>query len=137
MKTAKDNGIPLSQEQLDSYTNDIQNGKDINIIKNLIRTTAGQGMPEHVKKLLADGTDLSTVYAPYKNLMYQTLEITPDSINLNDPTLRMAIGPDKEMSIYDFQKALKKDNRWQYTNNAKQEVSNSVQQVLKDFGFMG
>lgn len=137
MQTAKDNGVPLSQDQLDSYTNDIQNGKDINIVKNLIRTTAGQGMPEYVKKLLADGTDLSSIYSPYKSLMYQTLEVNPDKIDLNDPTLRMAIGPDKEMSIYDFQNALRKDARWQYTNNAKESVSSSVQQVLKDFGFVG
>jgi hypothetical protein len=137
MQTAKDNGVALSKGQLDAYANEIQNGKDINVIKSQIRATAGLGMPEQVKKLLADGTDLSTIYAPYKNLMYQTLEITPDAISLNDPTLRMAIGPDKEMSIYEFQKALKKDNRWQYTNNAKEDVSNSVQRVLKDFGFMG
>lgn len=137
MQTAKDNGVNLSQDQIDAYTNEIQNGKDISIIKNQIRTTAGLGMPDHVKKLLADGTDLSTIYSPYKTLMYQTLEVNPDNIDLNDPTLRMAIGPDKEMSIYDFQNALRKDARWQYTNNAKESVSNSVQKVLKDFGFMG
>ena len=137
MQTAKDNGINLSQDQIDVYTNQIQNGKDINIIKNQIRTTAGLGMPDHVKKLLADGTDLSTIYAPYKSLMYQTLEVNPDAIDINDPTLRMAIGPDKEMSIYDFQNALRKDARWQYTNNAKESVSSSVQKVLQDFGFMG
>ena len=137
MQTAKDNGINLSQDQIDVYTNEIQNGKDINIIKNQIRTTAGLGMPDHVKKLLADGTDLSTIYSPYKTLMYQTLEVNPDKIDLNDPTLRMAIGPDKEMSIYDFQKALRQDARWQYTNNAKESVSSSVQKVLQDFGFMG
>lgn len=137
MQTAKDNGISLSQDQIDAYTNEIQNGKDISVIKNQIRTAAGLGMPDHVKKLLADGTDLSTVYAPYKSLMYQTLEVNPDKIDLNDPTLRMAIGPDKEMSIYDFQNALRKDVRWQYTNNAKESVSSSVQKVLQDFGFMG
>jgi hypothetical protein len=137
MQTAKDNGITLGQDQLDAYTNQIQNGKDINIIKNQIRSTAGLGMPDHVKKLLADGTDLSTIYAPYKSLMYQILEVNPDKIDLNDPTLRMAIGPDKEMSIYDFQNTLRKDARWQYTNNAKESVSSSVQQVLKDFGFVG
>jgi hypothetical protein len=56
---------------------------------------------------------------------------------LNDPTLRMAIGPDKEMPLYEYQKALKQDVRWQYTNNAKEDVSNSVQKVLRDFGFHG
>ena len=60
-----------------------------------------------------------------------------DSITLDDPVLRSAIKPDGEVSIYDFQRQLRQDPRWQYTNNAREEVSNSVQRVLKDFGFMG
>jgi hypothetical protein len=86
---------------------------------------------------MADGTDLETIYAPYKNVMYQTLELNPDAINLNDSTLRSAIGPNGEMPIYDFQRALRKDPRWQYTNNAREDVSNSVTKVLQDFGFVG
>jgi hypothetical protein len=91
----------------------------------------------NIKKMLADGTDLETIYAPYKQTMASILEINPESISVNDPTLRMAIGPDKEMPLYEYQKALKKDARWQYTNNAREDVSNSVQKVLRDFGFMG
>ena len=49
----------------------------------------------------------------------------------------MAIAGDKPMNLYDYQNALRKDNRWQYTQNAKTDVANSVQQVLKDFGFVG
>jgi hypothetical protein len=51
--------------------------------------------------------------------------------------LRTAIGPEKEMSIYDFQRSLRKDSRWQYTNNARQETSSTVLGVLRDFGFQG
>jgi hypothetical protein len=69
--------------------------------------------------------------------MAAILEVTPDSININDPALRMAIGPEKEMSLYDFQRQLRKDARWQYTNQAKEEVSNVALQVLRDFGFQG
>jgi hypothetical protein len=69
--------------------------------------------------------------------MYQTLELNPDAINLNDPTLRSAIGSNGEMPIYDFQRTLRKDPRWQYTNNAREDVSNSVTKVLQDFGFVG
>ena len=69
--------------------------------------------------------------------MYQTLEINPDGISLNDATLRSAIGPNGEMPIYDFQRALRKDARWQYTNNAREEVSNAALGVLRDFGFQG
>jgi hypothetical protein len=92
-------------------------------------------MPEKVQKLLSQGIDLDTVYSPYKNLMASILELNPASIDLRDPTLRSAIGPDKETGIYDFEKALRKDYRWQYTDNAKRDVSNVALKVLRDFGF--
>ena len=94
-------------------------------------------MPEKVQKLLAQGIDLDTVYSPYKNLMASILELNPESIDLKDPTLRLAFGPDKEMPIYDFEKTLRKDYRWQYTDNAKRDVSNVALKVLRDFGFQG
>jgi hypothetical protein len=135
--TANANGVSLSPQQLDQYALDIQNGKDIKIIQNDIRNIAGIGMPDNVKKLLASGTDLSTVYAPYKSQMAAILELSPESINFTDPALRSAIGPNGEMSIYDFQRALRKDARWQYTNNAREDVFQSVSKVLQDFGFQG
>jgi hypothetical protein len=69
--------------------------------------------------------------------MASTLEVAPDSISLDDATLRMAIGPDKEMSLYDFQRSLRKDPRWQYTDQARQSVSEAALGVLRDFGFTG
>jgi hypothetical protein len=137
LSTAKANGLTPSSLQLEEWNKRIQNGEDPNIIKKAIRDAAATGLPDNIKKLMADGTDLETIYAPYKDVMYQVLELNPDSINLNDPVLRSAIGSNGEMPIYDFQRALRKDPRWQYTNNAREEVSNSVQGVLKDFGFMG
>ena len=130
-------GKTVSQSQIDDWSKQVQNGTNIDVIKNQIRSIAANGMPDHVKKLLNTGVDLDSVYAPYKTTMAAVLELPSTSIDLNDPVLRGAIGPDKEMSIYDFQKALRKDPRWQYTNNAKNEVSSSVMQVLKDFGFQG
>ena len=133
--TAKANGVSLNQTQIDSFAKRVQDGTDIKIIDNEIRGIAGLGMPEKVQKLLAQGIDLDTVYSPYKNLMASILELNPESIDLKDPTLRSAIGPDKEMPIYDFEKTLRKDYRWQYTDNAKRDVSNVALKVLRDFGF--
>jgi hypothetical protein len=135
--TANANGVSLSQQQLDQYALDIQNGKDIKVIQSQIRNIAGAGMPDNVKKLLAEGTDLETVYAPYRTQMAAILEVNPETINFTDPALRNAIGPNGEMSIYDFQRALRKDARWQYTNNAREDVFQSVGKVLQDFGFQG
>jgi hypothetical protein len=133
--TARANGINLNQTQIDSFANRVQDGTDIKIINNEIRSIAGLGMPDKVVKLLGQGIDLDTIYSPYRNLMASILELNPESIDLKDPTLRSAIGPDKEMPIYDFEKALRKDYRWQYTDNAKRDVSNVALKVLRDFGF--
>ena len=136
MAVARANGIMLSQGQLSSYLNDIRNGRDVNVIKNDIRSTAGLGRPDNIKKLLSEGTNLETIYAPYKRTMASLLELDAESIDLNDTTLQSAIG-DKELPIYEFRKLLKRDPRWQYTNNAREEVSNKVLRVLQDFGFQG
>jgi len=133
---ARANGITLSPQEIQQYNLDIRNGKDINVIKNQIRSVAGLGRPDNIKKLLAEGTDLSTIYAPYKRTMATLLELDPESIDINDTTLQSAIG-DRELPIYEFRKILKKDPRWQYTNNAREEVSNKVLRVLQDFGFQG
>jgi hypothetical protein len=134
---ADKNGITLSPEQLNTFADRVKKGEDVSIVGNDIRKLAAIGQPDSVKKLIDSGVDLSTIYSPYKTLLAQTLEINPNSISLNDPTLRMAIGPEKEMSLYEYQRALRKDNRWQYTDQARGEAADVAKTVLKDFGFMG
>ena len=123
--------------QIAEWVKQVENGGNLDAIKRGIRQVASIGQPDSIKKMIAEGTDLATVYAPYKSAMAGALEIPIDSIKLDDPTLRQAIGPDKEMSIYDFQKALRQDQRWQYTDQARSEASDVATKVLKDFGFMG
>lgn len=135
--TANANGITLTPLQLENYTQEVQNGTDINIIKRAIRSSAALGLPDNVQKLIAEGTDLETIFSPYRNTMAAVLELNPESISLTDPTLRKAFGPDKELPLYEFQRQLRKDARWQYTNNAREEVSNAALGVLRDFGFQG
>jgi hypothetical protein len=93
------------------------------------------GMPDNIKKMVADGADLESIYQPYKNRMASILELNPESINMNDATLRSAIGPDKEMPLYEFERALRKDSRWQYTNNARTKASEISARIRRDFGF--
>jgi len=134
--TANANGITLSPQQLDQYALDIQNGKDVMVIQSQIRNLAGLGMPDSVKKLLAEGTDLDTIYSPYRQTMAAVLELNPTTISFTDPVLRSAIGPSGEVPLYDFQKALRKDARWQYTDNAKADVFAGVKEVFNNFGIM-
>lgn len=137
---ARANGFNLDKDfglQLDGWLQRISKGESVDDFARLIRAQAKLGLPEKVGTLIDEGLDLANIYAPYRNRMANLLEVTPDSISLDDPLLRAAYGQDKEMSIYDFQRAVRKDPRWQYTDNAREEVSNVALQVLRDFGFQG
>jgi len=138
--TARANGFDLDttfKDQINGWLQRLAIGESVDTFQNTIRSQAKLGLPDKVANLLDQGLDLSNIYAPYKNVMAAVLEVAPDSISLNDKTLRGAIGPEKEMSLYDFQRTLRKDSRWQYTDNARTEASDSVLKVLKDFGFQG
>jgi len=138
--TAAANGISLDKQfggQLDSWVERVMQGESVDTFKSIIRQTAKIGMPENIGKLLDEGVDLDTVYSPYKNLMASVLEINPEGIRLDDPVLRSAITSAGETSLFDWQRQLRKDPRWQYTNNAREEVSNVALDVLRDFGFQG
>jgi len=138
--TARANGFDLDTSfgsNINDWLQRLAKGESIETFKNTIRGAAKLGLPDKVANLLDQGLDIKDIFAPYRNVMASVLEIAPDSISLDDKTLRSAIGPEKEMSIYDFQRSLRKDPRWQYTDNARQESSAAVLGVLRDFGFQG
>jgi hypothetical protein len=139
-KVAAANGLDLQKAfgtQLPTWFASINKGESIETYKKMIRDVAKIGMPQNIATLLDNGIDLDAVYSPYKNVMASVLEINPESITLNDPVLRSAITGEKELPIYEFQRQLRKDSRWQYTNQAKEEVSDVALKVLRDFGFQG
>ena len=143
VKTARDNGFQVS-DILPGGANEqqvlagIASGKiDIARVQQDARKLAAQGQPQYVRDLLAQGYDLAQVFKPYRQVMGTVLEVNPDQIDLNDPLLRTAITDKGDMNLYDFKKALRQDNRWQYTEQAKADVSQAAYNVLKDFGFQG
>jgi hypothetical protein len=134
---ARANGLNLRPDELKAYSDRVKNGEEIKTIENQLRAVASLGQPDAIKKLMEAGTDLETIYAPYKRTLATSLGLNPESITLDDPTLRMAIGPDKEMSLYDYKKAIRQDSRWKYSEEANNEVNDMISQVKRDFGFMG
>lgn len=144
VKTARENGFQVSDiipgganEQ--QVLQGIASGTiDVNRIIADSRKLASQGQPQYVRDLLAQGYNLNQVYAPYRQTMANILGIgDPDQIDLNDPTLRAAITDKGDMNVYDFKKLLRRDDRWQYTEQAKEDVSTAALDVLRDFGFQG
>jgi hypothetical protein len=140
---ATDNGLRLSDSAATSYANGIAAGTiDENTAFNALRESAAEAFPALADKIKA-GINLKTLADPYIQSMSDILEIPDGGIDLFDPKVRSALAytlPDGKVgtkSIYDFEKELRKDPRWQYTNNARNDAASVATTVLKDFGFMG
>lgn len=144
LTTAKANGIKEEQipgalgfDTADQILVRLAEGEPINTFQQRLRDIAAYGRSDYVKNLLAQGTNFDLIVSPYRNLMANVLEIAnTEQISLDDPTLSMALGKE-EMTLSDFNKVLRKDDRWQYTDKAKKEVSDIGLRVLRDFGFQG
>lgn len=102
-----------------------------------VRKLAAVGQPQFVRDLLGQGIDLEEIYSPYRKTMARILELDEGQIDLTDPTLRMGINDKGDVNLYDYSKALRQDSRWQYTGNAREEVSDAALTVLRNFGFQG
>lgn len=144
VEAARDNGFQVSDILPGATTEQqviqgiISGNIDVNRVIGDARKLAAQGQPQYVRDLLAQGYNLKQVFAPYRQVMANVLEIgDANQIDLNDPLLRSAITDKGDVNLYDFKKALRQDNRWQYTAQAKEDVSTAALQVLRDFGFQG
>lgn len=137
------NGIMLSDNAAKDYANGIVAGKiDEDTVYNTIRESAAEAFPALADKIKA-GIDLKTLADPYIQSMSSILEIPDTGIDMFDPKIRSAMAytlPDGKVgtrSIYEFERELRKDPRWQYTDNARNAAASVASTVLKDFGFMG
>jgi hypothetical protein len=144
VEAARDNGFQVSDILPGATTEQqviqgiISGNIDVNRVISDARKLAAQGQPTYVRDLLAQGYNLKQVFAPYRTVMANVLEIgDANQIDLNDPLLRSAITEKGDMNLYDFRKQLRQDSRWQYTAQAKEDVSTAALGVLRDFGFQG
>jgi hypothetical protein len=140
---AAKNGIMLSDSAATDYANKAVAGVvDADTVYSTLRESAASAFPQLADKIKS-GIDLKTLADPYIQSMSNILEIPYTAIDLFDPKIRGALsytqadGKVGTKSIYDFEKELRKDVRWQYTANAKKEVADTTLRVLQDFGFQG
>jgi hypothetical protein len=140
---AGNNGIRLSDDAATAYANQIV-GQAISedTVFNVIRESAATAFPSLSEKI-KNGINLKTLADPYIQSMSDILEVPASSVDLFDPHIRSALsytmkdGAVGTKSIYDFERELRKDSRWQYTEKARKEVAGATMQVLRDFGLQG
>jgi hypothetical protein len=110
-------------------------------IQQNIRETSASAFPAY-RDLILKGVTMDSISSAYKQSMANILQLNPNAIDVqSNQTLRQAFqgGPDGQgpMPLWQWENQLRKDVRWQYTDNAKEGAYNMVKTVIGDLGLMG
>lgn len=96
--------------------------------------------PTYADKIRA-GSNVRELASGYINTMSNIFDITPDSVSLDDPYLKQAMGgvndkgEPQTMGLWQFEQMLRKDPRWMGTRQATNKIADIGTTVLKMFGF--
>lgn len=92
-------------------------------------------------KQIDAGKTIADLASPYMQSMSQILEIPPGSINPFDKDVKIALqskdpqtGKQQIMPLWQFENALRGEDRWKKTKNAQDSMMQVAHQVLSDFG---
>lgn len=140
VKTAKANGLSLAdnfdQDVINSWVKRIQSGEDPDIFKNKIRQQAFRSMPQAVRDSLDPDLDLTANFATYINSYAKTFGVPAAQVDIMK-VIPLATDEKGFVSIPGFEKKKRSLSEWQYTPEAREEVSSIADRVLRDFGFQG
>lgn len=107
-----------------------------------IREQAASYWPVYGEKI-RQGMNVYDLASPYIRTMAEEFEMDPNQINLNDPYIRSALtamndkGDFVPVGLWDFQKKLRQDPRWENTSKAQNEITSVTGRVMQMFGLMG
>lgn len=142
-KYAADMGVKLSDATIQHYVQSASMGTStIDDAKGSIRSTAATAYP-HLAERLAAGETVADIADPYRQTMAQLLELNPDAVTLQDPSIRRALattgkdGKPALRGLYDFENDVRSDTRWLKTKNAQDAAMSTTRKVLEDFGLGG
>ena len=108
-------------------------------VRNQIIDLAKQRFPDFADQIDANRT-MRDLTLNYRARMSQLLEVQMEDVELNDPLLESVLtrptgsGP---MSLSDFAKAVRGDDRWQFTENARNTYMDAASGFLSKMGFVG
>ena len=135
------NGLQLTDNMVNEYTRNIIAGNttEVDALQDLRNTYLVGAFPAWSDRIQA-GMDPADIAAPYKQRMARLLEVGEDEIDLNDQLLQKAmqgVGADGKPSVtplYAFEKEIRQDPRWQYTDNAYETYTKVGTDLLRMFG---
>lgn len=141
---AEDNGINLTEDFVGKNAKAIAEGgvswdELTGTLRDKYVAPAYPGFAEQIRA----GHSVKDLAAPYVATMAKVLEIPEGSISLQDKTVAKALqavdekGAPATVPMWQFEQELKKDSRWQNTQNAWDEVGQSAYKIMGMFGLGG
>lgn len=134
-------GVQYNDDWYANATKAVLEGREsLDTFQNTIRDVAKSRYGGFASQIDA-GLTTKQAASPYIQSMASILELDPNAVNLDDPTISKALtgvseqGTPAVMPLWQFERELKKDSRWRYTKNAQDELLGTGMQVLRDLGF--
>jgi hypothetical protein len=142
IRYAKSMGVKVNPAYVRKAVGYMASGNwDMNRAKDHLQRLAMTQFPNLADDIKA-GASVYDLASPFINSMSQILEINPEDIDLFDPKIRRALsargkdgGKPEMKTLWEFEENLRKDPRWQATNNGREAITSGFKQVLSDFGF--
>jgi hypothetical protein len=140
--TAADFGVSYGSDWFTQSAKDVLTGvADADTLTQAIKDLSKSRYPTLAKQIDA-GYTVKQIASPYLQSMANTLEINPNDISLDDPTIKQAFtslnseGQPITKPLWEFEKELRRDERWRFTKNAQQDLMGTARKVLSDFGLV-
>lgn len=96
-----------------------------------------------LKDRIMQGETVRQIADPYIQSYAKTLEVNADNVGLDDRLVQQALqsrnkdGKPTTQTLYDFENTLRNDPRWAKTNNARDLMASTANQILQTFGLSG
>jgi hypothetical protein len=135
-------GVPATDDYITQTINSIQSGfGTLDGYENLIKARA-KATYTHLASQIDAGMTVRDIADPFIATYAQTLEVPETSVNLSDPAIQKALqqrnpdGTATTQPMWQFQRALKDDPRYDKTSGARTEAYSTINRLGKDMGFL-
>ena len=137
-----DMGIPYSGYTINLAVRDVLTGKTtVQMMQANVQHAAEGRYPALLEQIRA-GQTVRQIADPYIQTKAQLLEVPPESISLQDATVKKALqGRDPQgkptlQPLWQYEQQVKDDPRWDKTKNAHEAYAGMAAQIGRDFGFI-
>jgi hypothetical protein len=135
-------GVSYDASWYNQSAKDILTGKvDNDTLAQQLKELAKSRYPSLAKQI-DSGYTVKQIASPYLQSMANILEINPNDITMEDPTIKQAFtslntdGQPSTKALWQFEQDLKQDPRWRFTKNAQTDLMGTARKVLQDFGLV-